>query len=78
MSAQEAAPSPPRRDTGDDMRDLLLAVHAADMQLVRYIDRRRRLMPADLAAFATVLRDSRIQTMREIERRYRLQPYERS
>lgn len=60
-----------------DLAELLEACYHADLQLVRYIDRRKVSMPPDLAAFATVLRDARLQAMRHIERQIGIAPYER-
>jgi hypothetical protein len=60
-----------------DLRELLVAIYQSDIELVHYIDRRKKSMPADLAAFATVLRDARLHLAREIERRFGLAPYER-
>jgi hypothetical protein len=66
------------RQIPDALRDLALAQYEADLQVVRYIDRRKRGMPADLAAYATAVRDARLMAMRQIERTYHLVPYERA
>lgn len=59
------------------LRAYALISRDADLMLIRWIDRRKAAMPADLAAFATVERDARLMRVREVERRYHLEPYER-
>lgn len=77
--ALRAMDPPTRLPAGEPtLREVAVAIYDADLMLVRYIDRRKPAMPADLAAYCTALRDSRLQAMRETERRFHLPPYERA